>query len=146
MHDAAHNVGTKPKLPKGYGLEAEGNNRLLKRPNGCLVAAFTEAVLLDSILLLAAADERYMRALERRERFSSEADSETVFLFAEDVKEAHSGFLMALEAVFRGWQRTPVVAVYSLCSARRETLVQRVRSFGTFMDCKHLANLEVSRK
>jgi hypothetical protein len=46
--------------------------------------------------------ERYMRALERRERFSSEADSETVFLFAEDVKEAHSEFLMALEAVFRG--------------------------------------------
>ena len=102
MHDAAHNGGTKPELPKGYGLEAEGNNRLLKRPNGYLVAAFTEAVPLDSILRLAEADERYMRALERQERFSSEADSETVFLFAEDVKEAHSQFLMALEAIFRG--------------------------------------------
>jgi hypothetical protein len=55
-----------------------------------------------SILRVAEADERYMRALERRERFSSEADSETVFLFAEDVKEAHSEFHMALEAVFRG--------------------------------------------
>jgi hypothetical protein len=43
-----------------------------------------------------------MRAIERQERFSSEADSETVFLFAEDVKEAHSEFLLALEAVFRG--------------------------------------------
>ena len=102
MHDAAHIGGTKPELPTGYGLEAEGNNRLLKRPNGYLVAAFTERVPLESILRVAEADERYMRALERRERFSSEADSETVFLFAEDVKEAHSEFLLALEAVFRG--------------------------------------------
>jgi hypothetical protein len=102
MHDAAHNSGTKPELPTGYELEAEGNNRLLKRPNGYLVAAFTQGAPLDNILLLAEADERYMRALERRERFSSEADSETVLLFAEDVKEAHSEFLMALERVFRG--------------------------------------------
>jgi hypothetical protein len=102
MHDTAHNGETKPDLPRGYELDVEGNNRLLKRPNGYLVAAFTEGVSLDSILLLAEADERYMRAVERRERFSSEADSETVSLFAEDVKEAHSEFLMALEAVFRG--------------------------------------------
>jgi hypothetical protein len=102
MHDAAHNGETKQDLPRGYELEAEDNNRLLKRPNGYLVVAFTEGVPLDNILLLAEADERYMRALERRERFSSEADSETVHLFSEDVKEAHSVFLMALEAVFRG--------------------------------------------
>ncbi len=102
MHGAANNSGRKSELPAGYGLEAEGNNRLLKRPNGSLVAAFGEAVTLDSILHVAEADERYMRALERQERFSSEADSETVFLFAEDVKEAHSEFLMALEAIFRG--------------------------------------------
>jgi hypothetical protein len=102
MHDTAHNGETKPELPTGYGLEAEGNNRLLKRPNGYLVAAFTEGVPLDSILRLAEADERYMRAVERQERFSSETDSETVFLFAEDVKEARSKFLLALEAVYRG--------------------------------------------
>jgi hypothetical protein len=102
MHDAAHSGGTKPQLPRGYELGAEGNNRLLKRPNGYLVAAFTEGVPLHRILRLAEADERYMRAVERRERFSSEADSETVFLFAEDVKEAHSEFFTALEAVFRG--------------------------------------------
>jgi hypothetical protein len=102
MHDAAHNGGSDLELPIGYELEAEGNNRLLKRPNGYLVAAFTEGVPLDSILRVAEADERYMRALERRERFSSESDSETVFLFAEDVREAHSEFLFALEAVFRG--------------------------------------------
>jgi len=102
MHGAAHNGESKPAPPTGYGLEAEGNNRLLKRPNGSLVAAFTEGVPLDSILRVAEADERYMRAVKRQERFSSEADSETVLLFAEDVKEARSEFLMALEAVFRG--------------------------------------------
>jgi hypothetical protein len=102
MHSAAHNGESKPEPPTGYGLEAEGNNRLLKRPNGSLVAAFTVGVPLDSILRVAEADERYMRAVKRQERFSSEADSETVLLFAEDVKEARSEFLMALEAIFRG--------------------------------------------
>jgi len=102
MHGAARNGGSKPELPTGYELEAEGNNRLLKRPNGSLVAAFTEGVPLDSILHVAEADERFMRAVKRQERFSSEADSETVFLFAEDVKEARSEFLLALEVVFRG--------------------------------------------
>jgi hypothetical protein len=82
MHGAAHDGGTMPELPTGYELEAEGNNRLLKRPNGSLVAAFTEGVTLDSILRLAEADERYMGAVKRQERFSSETDSETVFLFA----------------------------------------------------------------
>jgi hypothetical protein len=102
MHGAADNGGSKPGLPAGYGLEAEGNNRVLKRPNGSLIAAFGEGVPLDSILRVAGADERYMRAVKLQERFSSEADSETVFLFAEDVKEARSEFLLALEAVFRG--------------------------------------------
>src|SRR5215204_1883594 len=97
MHGAAHKGGTKPELPTGYRMEAEGNNWLLKRPNGSLVAAFTEGVPLESILRVAEADERHVRAVKRQERFSSEADSETVFLFAEDVKEARSEFLLALE-------------------------------------------------
>jgi hypothetical protein len=88
MRDAAHNGGPKLELPRGYELGAESNNRLHKRPNRYLVAAFTEGVPLDSILRLAEADERYMRAVERWESFSSEAGSKTVFLFAEDVKEA----------------------------------------------------------
>ena len=46
-----------------------------------LVAAFTEGVPLDSIPLVAEADERHMRAVDRQERFSSDADSETVLLF-----------------------------------------------------------------
>jgi len=86
----------------GYRLEAEGNNRLLKRPNGSLVVAFTEGLPLDSIQRVAEADERYIAAVKRQERFSPEADSETMVLFAEDVKEARSEFLVALEAVFRG--------------------------------------------
>jgi hypothetical protein len=102
MRGVVHNDESKPDFPMGYGLEAEGNNRLLKRRNGSLVAAFTEEVPLESILRMAEADERYMRAVKRQERFSSETDSETVLLFAEDVKEARSEFLMALEAVYRG--------------------------------------------
>ena len=51
---------------------------------------------------MAAADERHMRTVEQQERFSSEADSETVLLFAEGVKEARSEYLLALEAVYRG--------------------------------------------
>jgi hypothetical protein len=43
-----------------------------------------------------------MRAVKQQERFASEADSETVHLFADDVKEARSEFLLALDAVFRG--------------------------------------------
>jgi hypothetical protein len=102
MHGAAHNGGRRSELPVGYGLEAEGNNRLLKRPNGSLVAAFGEGVTVDRILRVAEADERYMRAVKRQEMFASEADSETVLLFAADVKEGRSEFLLALESVFRG--------------------------------------------
>jgi len=102
MHGAAHNGGSERELPPGYELEAEGNNRLLKRKNRSLVAAFTEEVPLENILHVAEADERYMSTVKRQERFSSEADSETVFRFAEDVKEARSEFLLALEATFRG--------------------------------------------
>jgi hypothetical protein len=42
-----------------------------------------------------------MRAVERQERFGPGADSETVLLFAEDVKEARTEFLLALEAAYR---------------------------------------------
>jgi hypothetical protein len=71
-------------------------------PATCRGGSVTYRTPLDSILRVAEADERYTRAVKRQERFSSEADSETVFLFAQDVKEARSEFLQALEAVFRG--------------------------------------------
>ncbi len=90
------------ELPKGYDLEVVGNNLLLKRPNGFLIAAFGEEVRRDSIRRVAEADERYLRAVERQERFGSAADSETVLLFAEDVREARTEFLLALEAAYQG--------------------------------------------
>ena len=91
----------KIELPKGYELEVAGNNLLLKRPNRFLIAAFGETAKLDSIQRVAQADERYMRAVERQERIGPGADSETVLLFAEDVKEARTEFLLALEAAYR---------------------------------------------
>ena len=95
-------MGRKPQLPAGYRLEAAGKNRLLKRPNGYLIAAFGEWVETESIVRVAEADERYLRAMERLEKFGTVADSETVLLFADDVKEARSAFLLALETAYRG--------------------------------------------
>jgi hypothetical protein len=102
MHGAPHGVGRKPTLPAEYMLDAAGNNLLLKRPNGYLIAAFGEWVETESIVRVAEADERYLRAVERLEEFGTVADSETVLLFAEDVKEARSEFLLALETAYRG--------------------------------------------
>ena len=92
----------KPTLPAEYKLEAAGNNHLLKRPNGYLIAAFGEWVETESIVRVAEEDERYLRAVERLEEFGTVTDSETVLLFAEDVKEARSEFLLALETAYRG--------------------------------------------
>lgn len=102
MHLAPHQDGKKTDLPKGYVLEAAGNTLLLKRPNGFLISAFGEGVEAESILCVAEADERYMRAVERQEKFGSAADSETVLLFAEDVRESRTEFLLALETAYRG--------------------------------------------
>ena len=102
MYGVPHEVGRKPQLPAGYRLEAAGNNRLLKRPNGYLIAAFGEWVETQSIVRVAEADERYLRAVERLEEFGTVADSETVLLFGDDVKEARSEFLLALERAYRG--------------------------------------------
>lgn len=90
------------ELSEGYELEAVGKNLLLKRPNGYLIAAFGEGVKTDNIRRVAEADERYLKAVEQQERFGSMGDSETVPLFAEDVREARTEFLLALEATYRG--------------------------------------------
>ena len=60
----------KIELPKGYELEVAGNNLLLKRPNGFLIAAFGEGAKLESIQRVAEADERYMRTVERQDTVS----------------------------------------------------------------------------
>ena len=90
------------ELPTGYELDAAGTNLLLKRPSGFLIAAFGEGVSKDSIRHVAEADERYLRAIQRQEEFGSAADSETVLMFAADVREARTKFLLTLEAVYRG--------------------------------------------
>ncbi len=89
------------ELPQGYKLEEVGENLLLKRPNGYVLAAFGNGVKPDNIRLVAEADEKYLRAMEREEKFGVAADPETVLMFSEDVKEARMEFLLALEASYR---------------------------------------------
>jgi hypothetical protein len=40
--------------------------------------------------------------VERMDKFGLTADSETVLMFSEDVKEARTEFLLALEVAYRG--------------------------------------------
>jgi hypothetical protein len=51
---------------------------------------------------VAEADHRYLRAVDLEEKFGGAADSETVLLFAEDVRAARTEFLLALEAAYKG--------------------------------------------
>jgi hypothetical protein len=89
-------------LQPGYELEKLGQNLLLKRPNRYVLAAFGEGVKLENIQRVAEADEEYLKAVERKEKFGLAADSETVLMFSEDVKEARTEFLLALEVAYRG--------------------------------------------
>ena len=88
-------------LPRGYEVEEVGQNLLLKRPNGYVLAAFGEKVKPENIRRVAEADEKYLRAVERKEKFGLAADSETVLMFSKDVKEARTEFLLALEVAYR---------------------------------------------
>ena len=90
------------ELPWGYELEEMGQNLLLKRPNGYVLAAFGEGVKSENIQRVAKADEKYLKAVERKEKFGLVADAETVIMFSEDVKEARTEFLLALEVAYRG--------------------------------------------
>ena len=89
-------------LSPGYELEEVGQNLLLKRPNRYVLAAFGEGVKLENIQRVAEADEKYLKAVERKEKFGLAADSETVLMFSEDVKEARTEFLLALEVAYWG--------------------------------------------
>ena len=64
------------ELPQGYKLEEVGQNLLLKRPKGYVLAAFGEGGKSENILLVAIADHKYLRALERAERYGLAADGE----------------------------------------------------------------------
>ena len=102
MHRLLDEDDKSVELPTGYELDAAGTNLVLKRPSGFLIAAFGEGVSKDSIRHVAEADERYLRAIQRQEEFGSAADSETVLMFAADVREARTEFLLTLEALYRG--------------------------------------------
>ena len=90
------------ELPRGYKLEEVGQNLLLKRPNGYVLATFGEGVKPGNIRRVTMADEKYLRAVERKDRFGLAADAETVIMFSEDVKEARTEYLLALEVAYRG--------------------------------------------
>jgi hypothetical protein len=90
------------ELTGGYRLEEVEGNLLLKRPNGYVLAAFATEVDSGAIRRVAEADHRYLRAVDLEEKFGSAADSETVLLFAEDVRAARTEFLLALEAAYKG--------------------------------------------
>jgi hypothetical protein len=90
------------ELNGGYRLEEVEGNLLLRRPNGYVLAAFATEVAADAIRRVAEADHRYLRAVDLEEKFGGAADSETVLLFAEDVRAARTEFLLALEAAYKG--------------------------------------------
>ena len=90
------------ELNDGYRLEEVEGNLLLKRPNGYVLAAFAAEVDSEAIRRVAEADRRYLRAVDLEEKFGGAADSETVLLFAEDVRAARTEFLLALEAAYKG--------------------------------------------
>ena len=102
MHRLQYEDDKSIELPTGYEVDAAGTNLVLKRPSGFLIAVCGEGVSKDSIWHVAEADERYLRAIERQEEFGSAADSETVLMFAADVREARTEFLLTLETVYRG--------------------------------------------
>jgi hypothetical protein len=90
------------ELTGGYRLEEVAGNLLLKRPNGYVLAAFAPEVDSGAIRRVAEADHRYLRAVDMEEKFGTAADSETVLLFAEDVRAARTEYLLALEAAYKG--------------------------------------------
>ena len=96
------------ELPTGYELYAAGTNLLLKRPRGFVTAAFGEGMKKDRIRHVAEADERYLRAIQRQENLGSAADSETVLMFAADIREARTEILLTLQAVYPGEDVPPV--------------------------------------
>ena len=89
-------------LQPGYELKELGQNLLLKWLFGFVLVAFGERVRPENIRRVAKADEKYLRAVERKDKFGLTADSETVLMFSEDVMEARTEFLLALEVAYRG--------------------------------------------
>ena len=90
------------RLPEGYRIEEVGDEvRVLKRPNGYMLAAFGRGVDSENIQLVAVADKRYLEAKELDGKFGLGGDPESAFMFSEDVRAARQEYLLALEAAYR---------------------------------------------
>ena len=89
-------------LLEGYRIEAVGDEvRVLKRPNGYMLAAFGRGVNSENIQRVAVADKRYLEAKELDGKFGLGGDPESAFMFSEDVRAARQEYLLALEAAYR---------------------------------------------
>ena len=89
-------------LLEGYRIEEVGDEvRVLKRPNGYMLAAFGRGVTSANIQLVAVADKRYLEAKKLDGKFGLGGDPESAFMFSEDVRAARQEYLLALEAAYR---------------------------------------------
>jgi hypothetical protein len=90
------------KLPEGYRIDEVGDEvRVLKRPNGYMLAAFGKGVNVENIKHVAKADAKYLQAKELDGKFRFGGDPESAFMFAEDVRAARQEYLLTLEAAYR---------------------------------------------
>ena len=90
------------QLSEGYSIEEVGDEvRVLKRPNGYMLAAFGKGVNVENIKHVAEADAKYLQAKELDGRFGLGGDPESAFMFSEDVRAARQEYLLALEAAYR---------------------------------------------
>jgi hypothetical protein len=90
------------KLADGYRIEEVGGEvRVLKRPNGYMLAAFGRGVTSENIQQVAEADNKYLQAKELDGKFGVGGDPESAFMFSEDVRAARQEYLLALEAAYR---------------------------------------------
>jgi hypothetical protein len=90
------------QLPDRYKIEEVGDEvRVLKRPNGYMLAAFGRGVNSENIQQVAEADKRYLQAKELFGKFGLGGDPENDFMFSEDVRSARQDYLLALEAAYR---------------------------------------------
>ena len=90
------------QLLDGYRIEEVGGEaRVLKRPNGFMLAAFGRGVKSENIQQVAEADQKYLRAKKLDSMFGVGGDPESAFMFSEDVRAARQEYLLALEAAYR---------------------------------------------
>jgi len=90
------------QLPDRYKIEEVGDEaRVLKRPNGYMLAAFGRGVNSENIQQVAEADKKYLQAKELLGKFGLGGDPESDFMFSEDVRAARQHYLLALEAAYR---------------------------------------------